>query len=107
MRLSDFSQWRGNKGDDGAGTGTKVGIAWLGQLCTTDVSLQQQVTREEWKVVAHEIGHGFAPGYVNTKAKPICGNGIREEGEDCDSGGIDDQCCNGRICKFKGNATCE
>lgn len=98
-------------------TGTKVGIAWLGQLCTTDVSLQQQgkndnltwsihcfqnyllsflvqmeevnmfleqechqvriyltlivlfdfihsiklfkVTREEWKVVAHEIGHGF------------------------------------------------
>jgi hypothetical protein len=28
----------------------------------------------------------IAPGYVNPKAKPICGNGIREEGEDCDSG---------------------
>ncbi|KAI8575236.1 hypothetical protein K450DRAFT_262730 [Umbelopsis ramanniana AG] len=196
MRLSDFSQWRGSKGDDGAGlwhlltqcaTGSKVGIAWLGQLCTTDVSLQQQdggneyvsgtgvssITREEWKVVAHEIGHGFGaihdctaatcpcqgdcgccplssttcnanslylmnptsnvttkqfspcsqsyicnsmlsigyclrpPGYVNTKAKPICGNGIREPGEDCDSGGIDDHCCNGRTCKFKGNATCD
>ncbi|KAG2175963.1 hypothetical protein INT44_000441, partial [Umbelopsis vinacea] len=218
MRLSDFSQWRGTKGDDGAGlwhlltqcaTGSKVGIAWLGQLCTTDVSLQQQdggneyvsgtgvssskyeydfyrtqfaqftklnffkVTREEWKVVAHEIGHGFGaihdcttatcpcqgdcgccpmssttcdanslylmnptsnvttkqfspcsqsyicnsmlsigyclrpPEYVNTKAKPICGNGIREPGEDCDSGGIDDHCCNGRTCKFKGNATCD
>lgn len=40
-RLSLFSQWRGTKGNDGAGlwhlmsgcpTGTEVGIAWLGTL---------------------------------------------------------------------------
>jgi hypothetical protein len=40
-RLSLFSQWRGDKGDDGAGlwhlmsgcpTGTEVGIAWLNVL---------------------------------------------------------------------------
>jgi hypothetical protein len=40
-RLSLFSQWRGNKGDDGAGlwhlmsgcpTGSEVGIAWLSTL---------------------------------------------------------------------------
>ncbi|KAG2172339.1 hypothetical protein INT43_004881, partial [Umbelopsis isabellina] len=196
LRLSDFSQWRGKKGDDGAGlwhlmttcsTGTKVGIAWLGQLCTVDVSVQQEggtsefvsgtgvssITREEWKVVAHEIGHGFGaihdctastcpcqgdcgccplsstvcnagstylmsptsnvttkqfspcsqsyicnsmfsigyclrpPGFVNTKSAPICGNGIKEEGEDCDSGGVDDRCCNGKTCKFKSGAICD
>jgi hypothetical protein len=82
-RLSDFSLWRGKKGDDGAAlwhlmtkcsTGVKVGIAWLSQLCETQVSQQiedngsyewvsgtgvSSITRDEWKVVAHEIGHGF------------------------------------------------
>ena len=41
-RLSLFSQWRGEKGDDGTGlwhlmsgcpSGTEVGVAWLGTLC--------------------------------------------------------------------------
>ncbi|KAI8393566.1 Metallo-peptidase family M12-domain-containing protein [Radiomyces spectabilis] len=82
-RLSDFSLWRGKKGEDGAAlwhlmtrcsTGIKVGIAWLSQLCETQASQQVEdngsfewvsgtgvssITREEWKVVAHEIGHGF------------------------------------------------
>ena len=43
-RLSIFSQWRGQKGQDGAGlwhlmsgcpTGTEVGIAWLATLSVT------------------------------------------------------------------------
>ncbi|KAF7729682.1 hypothetical protein EC973_004055, partial [Apophysomyces ossiformis] len=82
-RLSDFSLWRGRKGEDGAAlwhlmtkcsTGVKVGIAWLSQLCETQASQQieddgsfewvsgtgvSSITRDEWKVVAHEIGHGF------------------------------------------------
>ncbi|PFH50730.1 hypothetical protein AMATHDRAFT_75419 [Amanita thiersii Skay4041] len=77
-RLSLFSQWRGNKGQDGAGlwhlmsgcpTGSEVGIAWLATLCeTTAVSNGDQVVsgtavstfgRTEWQVVAHETGHNF------------------------------------------------
>ncbi|KAM0790766.1 hypothetical protein ACM66B_004616 [Microbotryomycetes sp. NB124-2] len=78
-RLSIFSQWRGDKGGaDGAGlwhlmtncsTGTEVGVAWLGQVCRVSASFSQgqtssgtgvtSVTRNEWQVVAHEIGHNF------------------------------------------------
>ncbi|KAF7796585.1 hypothetical protein EIP86_007766 [Pleurotus ostreatoroseus] len=77
-RLSLFSEWRGQKGDDGAGlwhlmsgcpTGTEVGIAWLATLCqqTTTGSPGQFVSgtavstsgRVEWQVVAHETGHNF------------------------------------------------
>lgn len=93
-RLSDFSLWRGKKGDDGAAlwhlmtkcaTGVKVGIAWLSQLCETQVSQQieedgsyewvsgtgvSSITRDEWKVVAHEIGHGF--GAIHDCTSHMC-----------------------------------
>lgn len=48
-RLSLFSQWRGDKGDDGIGlwhlmsgcpTGAEVGIAWLATLCVACVDLK-------------------------------------------------------------------
>lgn len=77
-RLSLFSQWRGDKGNDGTGlwhlmsgcpTGSEVGVAWLGTLCQqtaqgnpgsvvsgTAVSTNG---RTEWEVVSHEIGHNF------------------------------------------------
>ncbi|GAA6046913.1 hypothetical protein JCM3770_003427 [Rhodotorula araucariae] len=78
-RLSIFSQWRGDKGaSDGAGlwhlltecqTGSEVGVAWLGQLCkvtasssggqTTSGTGVTAITRSEWQVIAHEIGHNF------------------------------------------------
>ncbi|GJN92635.1 hypothetical protein Rhopal_005670-T1 [Rhodotorula paludigena] len=78
-RLSVFSQWRGDKGaSDGAGlwhlltecqTGSEVGVAWLGQLCKVTASSNggqvtsgtgvTAITRSEWQVVAHEIGHNF------------------------------------------------
>ncbi|TIB00876.1 hypothetical protein E3P96_02522 [Wallemia ichthyophaga] len=77
-RLSLFSAWRGQKGDDGIGlwhlmtkcnTGSKVGVAWLGTLCQQDVRSQSSqsvsgtavttITRNQWAVAAHEIGHNF------------------------------------------------
>ncbi|KAH8554679.1 Metallo-peptidase family M12-domain-containing protein [Umbelopsis sp. PMI_123] len=197
-RLSDFSQWRGTLGNDGAGlwhlmtqcnTGTQVGIAWLQQLCQYKASQQAQsggaaqyvsgtgvssIIRDEWKVVAHEIGHGFGaihdcttstcpcsgsnciccplsstqcdaggtyimnptsnvstndfspcsittictnfpqlgtclqePGSKNVETANMCGNGIVETGEQCDTAGKDTACCDAATCKFKAGAVCD
>lgn len=49
QRLSDFSRWRGTKGNDGAGlwhlvtkcgTGPKIGVAWLKSLCQYTATAQ-------------------------------------------------------------------
>ncbi|BGP42156.1 hypothetical protein JCM10449v2_006161 [Rhodotorula kratochvilovae] len=195
-RLSIFSQWRGDKGgSDGAGlwhlltecqTGSEVGVAWLGQLCkvsasssggqTTSGTGVTAITRSEWQVIAHEIGHNFGaihdcaagcslsgsccplststcnanadyimspvseknvstfspcsignicstlsnslnttclatPGQAGNPAVislQSCGNGIKEEGEDCDPGGdTDDPCCDAQTCKFAPGAVCD
>ena len=47
---------------------------------------------------------------VNTITGQQCGNGIVEEGEDCDCGGEDcddNSCCDAETCKFIGNAVCD
>ena len=48
---------------------------------------------------------------VTTIAGQQCGNGIVEEGEDCDCGGVagcgSDNCCDASTCKFKNNAVCD
>ncbi|KAL1916392.1 uncharacterized protein VTP21DRAFT_5583 [Calcarisporiella thermophila] len=198
-RLNDFSMWRGTRGDDGAGlwhlmtkcnTGTRLGLAWIGQLCSISSYKQVEehtvnwvsgtgistVTRDEWKVVAHEIGHSFGanhdcteqacsckdkdkdkcdccplsatecdtknlylmnptsnvitdefspcsirsicsslvktsyclqdPGKKHIESLGVCGNGILEEGEECDPGEQDDDCCIAATCKLKPNAAC-
>ncbi|CEP15429.1 hypothetical protein [Parasitella parasitica] len=218
-RLSDFSLWRSKMSNDGAGlwhlmtncaTGVEVGLAWLKQLCNTEATVQissdgkeqfvsgtgvSAITRDEWKVVAHEIGHGFGktllrkhksrcvinkrrilgaihdctaddcpcvgddcqccqlssnqcdssgflmsalsnrsaeafspcsvnticnafPGIGTCLADPneklhqvyqlnTCGNGIKEEGEECDTNGVDTACCDAKTCKLKPTAVCE
>ncbi|KAK1228151.1 hypothetical protein PQX77_008834 [Marasmius sp. AFHP31] len=77
-RLSIFSQWRGDKGNDGIGlwhlmsgcpTGSEVGIAWLATLCQQSASGRPGSVVSgtgvstggltEWQVIAHEIGHNF------------------------------------------------
>lgn len=50
-------------------------------------------------------------GGLNLTTTNICGNGIVEEGEDCDCGGPegcgDNPCCDPTTCKFKDNAVCD
>ncbi|KDN36881.1 hypothetical protein K437DRAFT_271016 [Tilletiaria anomala UBC 951] len=80
-RLSDFSAWRGSRSTNGTGlwhlmtacgsgqAGGEIGIAWLGTLCMTQASQEEQqtvsgtgvssLTNSMWEVIAHEIGHNF------------------------------------------------
>ncbi|KAF9309503.1 hypothetical protein BG003_009691 [Podila horticola] len=48
---------------------------------------------------------------TSTSQNNICGNGIRETGEDCDCGSPEDcaadPCCDGTTCKFKAGAVCD
>jgi hypothetical protein len=205
-RLNQFSAWRGSQPDDNAywslwttcNTGAEVGLAWLGQLCNTGSTSQQDGggnsqsvtganvvarTPTEWQVFAHETGHTFGAvhdcdqsacadtNFVNsgqccplsssscdadarflmnpfsaggiTDFSPCsvgnicsalgqgsvrstcltdnrdvtvitgnqCGNGIVEDGEDCDCGGAEgcrnNPCCNPQTCKFATNAVCD
>ncbi|CAO3679892.1 unnamed protein product [Rhizopus stolonifer] len=199
-RLSDFSLWRNQTGKDGAGlwhlmtncpVGLEVGLAWLGQLCNTGLVKQEDdkgkvryvsgasvssITRDEWKIVAHEIGHSFgamhdcnaqncpctsgkcsccplsdsqcsadgafimnptsnssverfSPCSIKTVCSSFpsiaiclsdpkvhlqnlfqlntCGNDIKEEGEECDTGGKQSACCDPKTCKLINNAVCE
>ena len=200
-RLNMFSQWRGERPDGNAywtlltscSTGSEVGLAWLGQLCTTDVtnSTGEVVsganvvakTSNEWQVIAHESGHTFGAVHdcdtaacasqnpvfaqqccplsanscdageryimnpstgrgisdfsqctvgnicsaigrnsvktgcltdnrnIPTITGQQCGNGIVEEGEDCDCGGEancgDNNCCEPTTCQFRASAVCD
>lgn len=94
-RLSLFSDWRGKKGDDGAGlwhlmsgcpTGTEVGIAWLATVCqiTATGDAPNVVSgaavstggKVEWQVMAHEMGHNF--GAIHD-----CADGCTQGENDC------------------------
>lgn len=87
-RLSDFSQWRATQKDSAGlwhlmtncNTGSEIGVAWLGQLCVQDASQSNgqfvsgtgvsTAGKDEWKIVAHEIGHGF--GAVHDCTSTTC-----------------------------------
>ncbi|KAJ1553555.1 hypothetical protein HK096_007385 [Nowakowskiella sp. JEL0078] len=86
-RLSDFSRWRGTLGNDNAGlwhlvtvcgTGTSVGVAWLGAVCQQNSTMQTEsgitqyvsgtavsvASTSGWRVVAHEIGHSILERFM-------------------------------------------
>ncbi|KAJ5567312.1 hypothetical protein N7535_006618 [Penicillium sp. DV-2018c] len=99
-RLNEFSKWRGSHSDNNAywtlmtncPTGSEVGVAWMGRLCSSEVTtsgpnsvtganLVVRNSGSSWQVFAHESGHTF--GAVH----------------DCDESGCKDnlaassQCC--------------
>lgn len=198
-QLDDFSVWRAKKGSDHTGlwhlvsdcrTGTQVGLAWEETICQTSAINSNQpdrpnrkasgtgvsaLTKDSWKVIAHEIGHNFGAKHdcvgncsmagdqccpcgngcdcfgkfimnpesslnggstfsdcsrkaicktintygtcitsseqIPTYSFAMCGNGIREKGEDCDCGGKvgceENPCCDYKTCKYKKGAVCD
>ncbi|CAA9960203.1 hypothetical protein CFE70_003648 [Pyrenophora teres f. teres 0-1] len=92
-RLSQFSTWRGQQKDtyshwtllSTCNTGSAVGLAWLGQACTTGSQANNGNSGEivaganvviktatEWQVVAHETGHTY--GAVHDCTSDSCAN---------------------------------
>ncbi|KAI1447366.1 zinc metalloprotease mde10 [Annulohypoxylon stygium] len=91
-RLNLFSAWRNQHNDTNAywtllstcNTGSAVGLAWLGQLCSQSTSSSGSNetiaganvvvrTSTEWQVFAHESGHTF--GAVHDCTSDTCADG--------------------------------
>ncbi|EKD12794.1 uncharacterized protein L3040_006948 [Drepanopeziza brunnea f. sp. 'multigermtubi'] len=102
-RLNLFSGWRGERVDTNAywtlltkcGSGSAVGLAWLGQACvatsqsTSTASGNETVsganvvvrTSSEWQVIAHETGHTF--GAVHDCNSASCSDGATVKSQQC------------------------
>jgi hypothetical protein len=101
-RLNQFSQWRGQQSDSFShwtllstcNTGSAVGLAWLGQACTSgsqknsgsagEVVAGANVvvrTTTEWQVIAHETGHTY--GAVHDCTADQCANSQLVSSQQC------------------------
>lgn len=98
-RLNRFSKWRGSQSDDNAywslmskcPTGPEVGLAWLGQLCNSEVLSEGSDsvsgtnvvvrTKAGWQVFAHESGHTF--GAVHDCESQTCSQGLAATSQCC------------------------
>lgn len=98
-RLNLFSAWRGQHKDTNAywtlmskcNTDSAVGLAWLGQLCMSGSSEENNETvaaanvvvrtATEWQVFAHESGHTF--GAVHDCTSSSCSDGTATKQQCC------------------------
>ncbi|ELR05157.1 hypothetical protein VC83_03800 [Pseudogymnoascus destructans] len=102
-RLNLFSAWRGASQDTNAywtllttcGTGSAVGLSWLGQACVNTAQPSTQggsndtvsganvvvKTDTEWLVIAHEVGHTF--GAVHDCDSTTCADGKTVAAQQC------------------------
>ncbi|XXG97207.1 Replication factor C (RF-C) subunit [Hypoxylon texense] len=103
-RLNLFSSWRGQFNDSNAywtllstcNTDAAVGLAWLGQLCSTGSGTQSDSsggnetiaganvvvrTSTEWQVFAHESGHTF--GAFHDCTSTTCSDGTSSMQQCC------------------------
>lgn len=101
-RLNQFSKWRGQQTDtyshwtllSTCNTGSAVGLAWLGQACTTGSQSNTGSTAEsvaganvvirtatEWQVIAHETGHTY--GAVHDCTSDQCANANVVSAQQC------------------------
>ncbi|KAL2838114.1 Metallo-peptidase family M12-domain-containing protein [Aspergillus pseudoustus] len=68
-RLQQFTGWRESQGGDenaywtlmsGCPTGSEVGVSWVGELCTEELSANVvALAQNQWQVFAHESAHTF------------------------------------------------
>lgn len=97
-RLRLFSEWRARHRDDNAawtllstcGSGSTVGIAWIGNICSSGSSSWSSRsvastnvvvrTNTEWQVIAHELAHNFGANHDCTS-------------ETCSGSSSADDCC--------------
>ncbi|KAF1851957.1 ADAM 8 precursor [Cucurbitaria berberidis CBS 394.84] len=101
-RLNLFSQWRGQQNDQYShwtllstcNTGSAVGLAWLGQACTSGSQGNNGKSNEtvaganvvirtstEWQVIAHETGHTY--GAVHDCTADQCANSNIVNSQQC------------------------
>ncbi|KAJ5632509.1 hypothetical protein N7490_008848 [Penicillium lividum] len=99
-RLNEFSKWRADNQDDNAywtlmtacETGSEVGVSWMGQLCTSDLTSDGSSSvsgtnvvvgnvGSTWQIFSHETGHTF--GAVHDCDSDTCAQGLEDSSQCC------------------------
>lgn len=99
-RLNEFSKWRADNQDSNAywtlmtacATNSEVGVSWMGQLCTSDLTSDGSSSvsganvvvgnvGSTWQIFSHETGHTF--GAVHDCDSQTCTEGLEASSQCC------------------------